>query len=311
MNVIKEMDVINDMNDMNDMNNIQIDENTTTTALEIHQIVRTNRRYRAAPPDPITHIPEAAPVRRNSTISSASATSTFQNTRDNNNYTPMMREEVARFVLPKPIFRPIQIKVEPIDEESPEKTTTPEISTTSPSASSGLASSDVVTVNSSIPSHSPPMVVISRGNMNKTQLYGTWRSQKIDKQINNEVINSSQAIETSSENPKKKDKHVYKKTDKIDESNILRTTRGAEKKNAVTLLKSTRLSTKLSSNLTKKDKKTSKLKTKKIDNNSLKSPKPKGRPRKDTKKNPDKDGNKIPRKDNRGRPRKHPLPERS
>lgn len=290
--------------DMDDMNNIQIDENTTTTALEIHQIVRTNRRYRAAPPDPISHITETAPVRRNSTISSASATSTFQNTRDINNSTPMMREDVARFVLPKPIFRPIQIKIEPIDEESPEKTTTPEISTTSPSASSGFASSDVVTVNSSIPSHSPPMVVINRGNMNKTQLNGTWRSQKADKQINDEAINSSQAIETTTEHPGKKDKHVYKKTDKIDESNILRTTRGAKKKTTVTRLKSSRISIKLSlSDKVKKDKKASKIKPKKIDKNSLKSPKSRGRPRNDSKNDP--------RKDNRGRPRKHPLPERS
>lgn len=298
--------------DMDEMNNIQIhDENTTTTALEIHQIVTTNRRYRAAPTDPINHSSETAPVRRNSTLSSASATSTFQNTRDNNNSTPMMREDVARFVLPKPIFRPIQIKVEPIDDESPEKTTTPEISTSSPSASSGFASSDVVTVNSSIPSHSPPMVVINRGNMNKAQLNDTWRSQKIDIQTNHEVSNSSKAIETSLKHPEKKEKHVYKKTDKIDESNIVRTTRGAKKeKNIATpRLRSTRISTKMSLSLTaKQDKKASKLKTKKLDKKSLKI---RGRPRNDTKKHPENDSKKRPRKDNRGRPRKSPLPDRS
>lgn len=296
--------------DIDEMNNIQIDENTTTTALEIHQIVTTNRRYRAAPTDPISHSSETAPVRRNSTLSSASATSTFQNIRDNNNSTPMMREDVARFVLPKPIFRPIQIKVEPIDDESPEKTTTPEISTSSPSASSGFASSDVVTVNSSIPSHSPPMVVINRGNMNKTQLNGTWRSQKIDMQTNHDVNNSSQAIETSLKHPEKKEKHVYKKTDKIDESNILRG--GAKKKNTVTRLKSTRISTKLSlSSIGKVDKKASKLKHNIKDNNSIKSLKLRGRPRNDTKKHPEKDSKKRPCKDNRGRPRKNPLPDRS
>ena len=290
---IRQFLIENGMNltkDMDEMNNIQIDENTTTTALEIHQIVRTNRRYRAAPPDPISHISETAPVRRNSTLSSASATSTFQNTRDNNNSTPMMREDVARFVLPKPIFRPIQIKVEPIDEESPEKTTTPEISTTSPSASSGFASSDVVTVNSSIPSNSPPMVVINRGNMNKTLLNGTSRSQKTDKQINHEVTNNSQAIKTSFKHPEIKEKRV------------LRITR-AQKKKSVPPLKSTRLSTKLSlSPIKKVEKKASKLKPKKKGINSIKPPKSRGRPRKDLTKR---------RKDTRGRPRKHPLPDRS
>lgn len=307
---IRQFLIENGMNltkDMDDMSNIQIDENTTTTALEIHQIVRTNRSYRAAPPDPISHNSETAPVRRNSTISSASATSTFQNTRDNNNSTPMMREDVARFVLPKPIFRPIQIKIEPIDEDSPEKNTTPEISNTSPSASSGFASSDVVTVNSSIPSNSPPMVVINRGNMNKAQLNSTWRSLKSDK---HEVINSLKDSKSSSEYAEKKEKSSNRNMlHKIEESNIYRTTRGAQKKNSVTHLKSTRLSTKNSLNPTQKvEEKVSHLKLKKTDNNSLKAPKSRGRPRKTSNM---KTPLKSPSNNSRGRPRKHPLPDRS
>lgn len=146
------------------------------------------------------------------------------------------------------------------------------------------------------------MVVINRGNMNKPQLNSTWRSQK--KETNHEVINSSQAIEPSLEHPGIKKKHIYKKTDKIDKSNILKTKRDAKTKDTVTRLKSTRISKKLSLSTTVKiDKKASKLKAKKIDNNSIKLSKTKGRPRKDIR-------NHL-RKDNRGRPRKHPLPDRS
>ena len=268
--------------DIDEMNNIEMNENTTTTALEIHQIVRTNRRYRAAPPDPISHISEtaSASVRRNSTLSSASATSTFQNTRDNNNSTPMMREDVARFVLPKPIFRPMLIKVEPIDEDNIEKITTPETSTTSPSASSGLASSDVVTVNSSIPSNSPPMVVINRANMNKTQLNDTWRSQETNKQLHQESssdVHRFQAIKTSIEDPDKKEKRVYIKS-KL-KSDYLITTRAQKIKSATPQRVSSRSATKLSLSPTKK----SKLNLKKTETNSIKSSRPRGRPRKKSK----------------------------
>lgn len=267
---------------IDEMNNIEMNENTTTTALEIHQIVRTNRRYRAAPPDPISHISEtaSASVRRNSTLSSASATSTFQNTRDNNNSTPMMREDVARFVLPKPIFRPMLIKVEPIDEDNIEKITTPETSTTSPSASSGLASSDVVTVNSSIPSNSPPMVVINRANMNKTQLNDTWRSQETNKQLHQESssdVHRFQAIKTSIEDPDKKEKRVYIKS-KL-KSDYLITTRAQKIKSATPQRVSSRSATKLSLSPTKK----SKLNLKKTETNSIKSSRPRGRPRKKSK----------------------------
>ena len=267
---------------IDEMNNIEMNENTTTTALEIHQIVRTNRRYRAAPPDPISHISEtaSASVRRNSTLSSASATSTFQNTRDNNNSTPMMREDVARFVLPKPIFRPMLIKVEPIDEDNIEKITTPETSTTSPSASSGLASSDVVTVNSSIPSNSPPMVVINRANMNKTQSNDTWRSQETNKQLHQESssdVHRFQAIKTSIEDPDKKEKRVYIKS-KL-KSDYLITTRAQKIKSATPQRVSSRSATKLSLSPTKK----SKLNLKKTETNSIKSSRPRGRPRKKSK----------------------------
>lgn len=105
----------------------------TTTALQIHQIdvivdrSRTNHpRFRE--PDP--------PIRRNSTTSSASASTFFQTNREGN-HTPSsaVNEVTNTVVLPKPIIRPIQIKIEPADdpiEETPAKTPSP-----SPASSTG------------------------------------------------------------------------------------------------------------------------------------------------------------------------------
>ncbi|CAO1364597.1 unnamed protein product [Diamesa serratosioi] len=150
----KGMNIMKDTNEMD----MEIGENTTTTtALAIHQIVRTNCKYRAAPPEPIIHIPEPAPVLRGSPLFSSLPTSTST-----------LPGGVPRFNLIAPIPRPIQIKIEPIDDEIVVRTTIPETITTSPSASSGLAFSDVVRVNSSISSNSPPMVVINRENIYKT-----------------------------------------------------------------------------------------------------------------------------------------------
>lgn len=132
---------------------------TTTTALEIHQIqhnvIRTNR-YR--------HITAAPEIRRNSTTSSVSGVSTMIISGRENDATA---SSTNNFVTPRPILRPIQIKSEPVDpddEERKEESPTPE--TSSPSNSSEPAS--IVTVSSINPDTnpiekrpSPPMVVIN------------------------------------------------------------------------------------------------------------------------------------------------------
>lgn len=122
----------------------------TTTALEIHQIqhnvIRTNR-YRS-----MVH-PE---IRRNSTQSSVSGTSTMII----NNQNDMNGNAGNNFVTPRPMVRPIQIKIEPVDEEV--KEASPVTTTSSPSIASELAS--VVTINSSnAPTvyRPPPMIVIN------------------------------------------------------------------------------------------------------------------------------------------------------
>lgn len=142
----------------------------TTTALQIHQIdviVDRSRTNRFREPDP--------PIRRNSATSSVSASTFFQNNRESNNTPSSTVHEVTnRFILPKPMIRPIQIKVEPADEpieEEPEKTPSPP--TISPSSSNGSGSRSVVShitlisnqpsisVSSKSKSKSPiPMVVI-------------------------------------------------------------------------------------------------------------------------------------------------------
>lgn len=124
----------------------------TTTALEIHQIshnvIRTNRFRQLAAPE----------IRRNSTTSSVSGNSTMIiNGRENES---TQTSASNNFVSPRPMVRPIQIKVEPVDpDESPV--------TSSPSNSSEPSS--VLTVYSSKPPSekpSPPMVVIN-GVFNK------------------------------------------------------------------------------------------------------------------------------------------------
>lgn len=124
----------------------------TTTALEIHQIhhnvIRTNRFRQLAAPE----------IRRNSTTSSVSGNSTMIINGRENEVTNISAS--TNFVSPRPIVRPIQIKVEPVDpDESPV--------TSSPSNSSEPSS--VLTVYSSKPPSekpSPPMVVIN-GVFNK------------------------------------------------------------------------------------------------------------------------------------------------
>lgn len=123
----------------------------TTTALEIHQIhhnvIRTNRFRQLTAPE----------IRRNSTTSSVSGNSAMIISARENEATPTSTSN--NFVSPRPIVRPIQIKVEPVDpDESPV--------TSSPSNSSEPS---VQTVYSSKPPSekpSPPMVVIN-GVFNK------------------------------------------------------------------------------------------------------------------------------------------------
>lgn len=123
----------------------------TTTALEIHQIhhnvIRTNRFRQLTAPE----------IRRNSTTSSVSGNSAMIISARENEATPTSTGN--NFVSPRPIVRPIQIKVEPADpDESPV--------TSSPSNSSEPS---VQTVYSSKPPSekpSPPMVVIN-GVFNK------------------------------------------------------------------------------------------------------------------------------------------------
>lgn len=129
------------------------DIESTTTALEIHQIqhnvIRTNR-YR----------PIAAPeLRRNSTTSSLSGASTMIiNGRENDATTN--NAAANNFVTPKPMCRPIQVKIEPVDpDEAGSKDSSPV--TSSPSNVSEPAS--IVTIYSSTQSEkkAPPMVVIN------------------------------------------------------------------------------------------------------------------------------------------------------
>lgn len=123
----------------------------TTTALEIHQIqhnvIRTNRYRPMVQPE----------IRRNSTQSSVSGTSTMiiNNQNDTNG------NAGNNFVTPRPMVRPIQIKIEPVQDEEV-KEASPVTTTSSPSSASELAS--VVTINSSnapIEYRPPPMIVIN------------------------------------------------------------------------------------------------------------------------------------------------------
>ncbi|CRL06758.1 CLUMA_CG019515, isoform A [Clunio marinus] len=116
-----------------------------TTALEIHQIqhnvIRTNRYRHLLPPE----------IRRNSTTSSTSGISTMIiNGREND---AIQNNSTNNFVHPRPVVRPIQIKVEPVDPDE-FKEPSPAM-TSSPSNTSEAVS--VITVQSS----EVPMVSIN------------------------------------------------------------------------------------------------------------------------------------------------------
>lgn len=126
------------------------DDDGMETALEIHQIqhnvIRTNRYRTIVAPE----------IRRNSTTSSVSGTSTMIVQSDANN-----SNSVNNFVTPRPMVRPIQIKTEPVDDDEA-KEASPVTTTSSPSNASEPAS--IVTVHSSVaPSEKrpPPMIVIN------------------------------------------------------------------------------------------------------------------------------------------------------
>lgn len=141
-------------------------ENTleTTTALEIHQIqhnvIRTSNHFRQL---------TAPEIRRNSTTSSVSGTSTMIINGRENETTPSCPPN--NFVHPRPIVRPTLIKVEPTDpdEEDRRKEESPLPATSSPSNSSEPS---ILTVNSSTFSEPEvrPMVSINGLNIsNKTR----------------------------------------------------------------------------------------------------------------------------------------------
>jgi len=152
----------------NGMNLTKDDEDSGMESLEIHQIhnvIRTNR-YRA----PIL----ASEVRRNSTTSSVSGVSTMLLNGRENNITPSNHQPDPRFAPPRPVaVRPIQIKVEPVDEEESRKEPSPSTSTSnsSPSSSVLVASSSSVSSVPPQPQPQPPMVVINgniTSNVDKT-----------------------------------------------------------------------------------------------------------------------------------------------
>lgn len=122
---------------------------TTTTALEIHQIhhnvIRTDRYRRITAP---LNAPE---IRRNSTM--------ILNGRENDVGT----SNITNFVTPRPIVRPIQIKSEPVDPDEENKDESPV--TSSPSNASEPS---IVTVSSTNRNEkqATPMIVIN-GIINK------------------------------------------------------------------------------------------------------------------------------------------------
>lgn len=129
----------------------RMETTTTTTELEIHQIhhnvIRTNRFRQITAPE----------LRRNSTISSVSGTSTMIINGRESDAAP---SAASNFVTPRPVIRPIQVKTEPIDpDEEERKNESPE--TSSPSNASEPVS--IVTVSSTNPRQKTqtPMVVIN------------------------------------------------------------------------------------------------------------------------------------------------------
>ena len=126
------------------------DDSMETT--EIHQIrhnvIRTNR-YR--------QIITAPEIRRNSTISSVSATSAMI---INGRESDAVPSTTNNFVSPQPIIRPMQIKEEPVDPDEEERKDESPV-TSSPSNASEPAS--ILTVSSTSPNEkqTTPMVVIN------------------------------------------------------------------------------------------------------------------------------------------------------
>lgn len=120
----------------------------TTTALEIHQIhhnVITTNRYRQIAP--------TAEIRRNSTTSSVSGTSMLINGQSE----ATASNSAANFVTPRPMVRPIQIKLEPVDPDSSPDVTSSPSSNSEPSSIVTISSISSVPVSAKRPS---PMVTL-------------------------------------------------------------------------------------------------------------------------------------------------------
>lgn len=135
--------------------NLTKEDEETPRSLEIHQIqhnvIRTNCYRQIA----------GTELRRNSTTSSVSGASTMLiNGIENSVPTTTSTTNSNSFVHPRPIARPIQIKVEPVDPEEEQRKVDSPV-TSSPSNSSEPAS--IVTIYSSNVSEkrTTPMVVIN------------------------------------------------------------------------------------------------------------------------------------------------------
>lgn len=146
-------------NGMNVEKDLDIDEPqptaNPTTSLQIHHqqidvIVDRPRPGRFREPDP--------PNRRNSAVSTASTSTCFNNRENVNTPSSTIQEMTNRFILPKPMIRPIQIKVEPADLTEGEEVTNV-LPTASPASSDTRSRSDLshITVATE---KSPPMVQI-------------------------------------------------------------------------------------------------------------------------------------------------------
>jgi hypothetical protein len=125
------------------------DDDRIETALEIHQIqhniIRTNRYRQIVAPE----------IRRNSTTSSVSGSSTMIIQRESDMAPNKLSEN---FVTPRSMVRPIQIKTEPIDQEEGAKDSPV---TSSPSTSSAPSVMTIYSSNATNEKRSPPMVQIN------------------------------------------------------------------------------------------------------------------------------------------------------
>lgn len=127
---------------------------SNASGLEINQIQNAIRERYAFTDD----------IRRNSTTSSISGLSALlMNGRENNPTPSIGNSQISTanqlFAQPRPIMRPIQVKIEPVDPDD-QSSSNSSASLATPSSSTS-SSNSVLTVNSTKPSRSPPMIVIN------------------------------------------------------------------------------------------------------------------------------------------------------